>query len=166
LHLPDARLENTLAARMTLATEVRRLRPRLVILPYWQARHPDHYRACEIGYESCFLAGLRKLDPYTEPHRPRKIIYSTLYASVEPSFIVDISAQFERRMEALFQYKSQYGDAVIASDLFPPQKEVRERLESVARFYGQKIGARYGEPFAVKEAIQIEDPVTMPVRSL
>jgi bacillithiol biosynthesis deacetylase BshB1 len=166
LHLPDARLENTLAARMTLATEVRRLRPRLVILPYWQARHPDHYRACEIGYESCFLAGLRKLDPYTEPHRPRKIIYSTLYASVEPSFIVDISAQFERRMEALFQYKSQYGDAVTASDLFPPQKEVRERLESVARFYGQKIGARYGEPFAVKEAIQIEDPVTMPVRSL
>jgi bacillithiol biosynthesis deacetylase BshB1 len=165
LHLPDARLENALAARMTLATEVRRLRPRLVILPYWQARHPDHYRACEIGYEGCFLAGLRKLDPYTEPHRPRKLIYSTLYASVEPSFVVDISPYFERRMEALFCYRSQYGDTDTASDLFPAHSEARARLEAVARFYGQKIGVRYGEPFAVKETMQVEDPVTLPVLS-
>jgi bacillithiol biosynthesis deacetylase BshB1 len=165
LHLPDARLENTLAARMTLATEVRRLKPRLVILPYWQARHPDHYRACEIGYEGCFLAGLRKLDQYTEPHRPRKVIYSSLYASVEPSFVVDISAQFERRMEALFCYRSQYGDSETAGDLFPPQKEVRERLEAVARFYGQKIGVKYGEPFSIKETMQVDDPLVLAPRS-
>jgi bacillithiol biosynthesis deacetylase BshB1 len=165
LRLPDARLENTLSARMTLATEIRRLKPRLVILPYWQARHPDHYRACEIGYESCFLAGLRKLDQYTGAHRPHKVIYSSQYASVEPSFVVDISAQFERRMASLFCYHSQYGDSETASDLFPPQKEVRERLEAVARFYGQKIGVRYGEAFAVKEAMQVDDPVAMPVKS-
>jgi bacillithiol biosynthesis deacetylase BshB1 len=165
LHLPDARLENTLAARMTLATEVRRLRPRLVILPYWQARHPDHYRACEIGYEGCFLAGLRKLDQYTEPHRPRNVIYSSLYAPVEPSFVVDISAEFERRMESLFCYASQYGETEVASDIFPPQAEVRERLETVARFYGQKIGVRYGEPFVVKETMRVDDPVSLAVRS-
>src|SRR5262245_38700640 len=98
LRFPDARLENTIAPRMTLASEIRRLRPRVVILPYWEARHPDHYRACELGFEASFLAGLRKLDEYTEPHRPYKIIYSSLYADVRPSFIVDITAQFERRM--------------------------------------------------------------------
>ena len=94
LHMPDARLENSLPARMTLAVKIRELKPRIVILPYWQARHPDHYRAGELGYEACFLAGLRKLDAYSEPHRPFKILYSSVYADVKPSFIVDISSQF------------------------------------------------------------------------
>ena len=58
------------------------LRPRTVILPYWEGRHPDHYRTAELGYEACFLAGLRKIDQYTEPHRPYKIVYSCLYANV------------------------------------------------------------------------------------
>jgi bacillithiol biosynthesis deacetylase BshB1 len=165
LHLPDARLENTLAARMTLATEIRRLKPRLLILPYWEARHPDHYRACEIGYEAAFLGGLRRIDPYTEPHRPSKVIYSSLYASVEPSFIVDISPWFERRMASLLVYESQYGEQRAGGDLFPSQKEVRERLETVARFYGQKIGAKYGEPFVVKEAMKVDDPMGLGVRS-
>src|SRR5579864_9111922 len=74
LRLPDARLENTVSVRMPLAAEIRNLRPRVVILPYWEARHPDHYRASEIGFEACFLAGLKKLDEHTEPHRPAKIL--------------------------------------------------------------------------------------------
>src|SRR5437588_6681739 len=111
MRLPDARLENTISVRMSLAGEIRNLRPRVVILPYWEGRHPDHYRTSEIGYEACFLAGLRNLDEESEPHRPRKILYSTLYANVAPSFVVDISAEFERRMEALFAYTSQYGEA-------------------------------------------------------
>src|SRR5271154_6523552 len=111
LHFPDARLENSLAGRMTLAQRARELKPRTVILPYWEGRHPDHYRAAELGYEACFLAGLKKLDQYTEPHRPYKIVYSSIYANVTPSFVVDISAQFERRMAALLTYRSQYGGA-------------------------------------------------------
>ena len=119
LRMPDARLENTLAARMTLAMKIRELRPRVVILPYWQARHPDHYRAGEMGYEACFLAGLKKLDPYSEPHRPFKILYASVYADVKPSFVVDISAQFERRMAALLSYSSQYGATGEGAALFP-----------------------------------------------
>src|SRR6266478_2961087 len=108
MYWPDARLENTVTARMSLAVEIRNLRPRVVILPYWEGRHPDHYRASEIGYEACFLAGLKKLDDTSEPHRPHKILYSSIYANVTPSFVVDISAQFERRMAALLSYRSQY----------------------------------------------------------
>jgi len=166
MRLPDARLENTLSVRMSMAGEIRNLRPRVVILPYWEARHPDHYRASEIGLEGCFLAGLKKLDEESEPHRPTKIIYSSLYANVNPSFVVDISAQFERRMAALLAYDSQYGDQAGASELFPQQQEIRERLAAIARFYGNLIGVKYGEPFVVKETMRVDDITAMGVRSL
>jgi N-acetylglucosamine malate deacetylase 1 len=166
LRFPDARLENTLSARMTLAVKIRELRPRVVILPYWQGRHPDHYRASELGYEACFLAGLKKLDEYTEPHRPHKVIYASLYADVTPSFVVDISAQFESRMAALFSYQSQYGAQGEGSGLFPQEQEIRERLGAIARFYGNLIGVKYGEPFVAKETMQVDDVVNMGVRSI
>src|SRR5271165_4747512 len=166
LRWPDARLENTISSRMSLAMEIRQLRPRVVILPYWEGRHPDHYRASEIGYEACFLAGLRKLDEETEPHRPHKILYSSLYANVTPSFVVDISKQFDRRMDALFAYESQYGAIADGADLFPQQSEIRERLAAIARFYGNLIGVKYGEPYVVKEMQRVDDIVKMPVRSI
>jgi bacillithiol biosynthesis deacetylase BshB1 len=162
---PDAKLENTLEYRTALAGFIRRLRPRTVILPYWEARHPDHYRACEIGFEACFLAGLRKLDETTEPHRPYKIIYSSLYANVKPTFVVDVSAYFGRRMEALLTYQSQYGEQANASGLFPTQSEIRDRLAAIARFYGNQIGVEYGEPFVVKETMRVEDVVSLGPRS-
>jgi len=166
LHFPDARLENSLAARMSLAQRLRELRPRTVILPYWEGRHPDHYRASEIGYEACFLAGLRKIDPHTEPHRPFKVVYSSLYANVTPSFVVDISGQFERRMESLLAYRSQFGAVSDGATIFPDEAEIRDRLSSTARFFGNLIGVRYGEPFVIKEMMRVDDLVAFPVRSL
>jgi len=166
LHFPDARLENSMAGRMTIAHRIRELRPKTVILPYWTGRHPDHYRASELGYEGCFLAGLKKIDQYTEPHRPHKIIYSSIYANVTPSFVVDISRYFEKRMESLFAYRSQYGSVTEGEMLFPNEAEIRERLASVARFYGNLIGVKYGEPFVVKETMQVDDVVAFPVRSI
>lgn len=166
LHFPDARLENSLAGRMTLAQRLRELRPRTVILPYWQGRHPDHYRTAEIGYEACFLAGLRKIDQYTEPHRPHKIIYSSLYANVTPSFVVDISQYFDRRMESLLAYRSQYAEVSEGATLFPDEAEIRDRLAATARFYGNLIGVKFGEPFVVKETMRVDDVVELPVRSL
>jgi bacillithiol biosynthesis deacetylase BshB1 len=166
LRLPDARLENTISVRMSLAMEIRNLRPRVVILPYWEARHPDHYRTSEIGFEACFLAGLKKLDEQSQPHRPHKILYSSLYANVTPSFVVDISDHFQRRMTALFCYQSQYGESTEAGELFPDREEIRERLSSIGRFYGNLIGVKYGEPFVVKEMLRVDDIAAMGVRSL
>jgi LmbE family N-acetylglucosaminyl deacetylase len=137
----------------------------VAILPYWEARHPDHARCSGLAYEACFLAGLKKLDPATEPHRPFKVVYASLYANVTPSFVVDISAEFDARMEALLSYRSQYGEAPAGSDLFPGEQEIRERLAAVARFYGNLIGVKYGEPFVVKETIQVDDLAAMGVRS-
>ena len=166
LRFPDARLENTISARMTLAVKIREMRPRVVILPYWEGRHPDHYRASELGYEACFLAGLKKLDEYSEPHRPYKILYSSIYANVTPSFVVDISAQFERRMAALLSYRSQYSATSEGGEIFPQEQEIRERLGAVARFYGNLVGVKYGEPFVVKETMLVDDVVVMGGRSM
>ena len=166
LHFPDARLENSLAGRMTLAQRLREIRPATVILPYWEGRHPDHYRTAELGYEACFLAGLRKIDQYTEPHRPFKIIYSSLYANVTPSFVVDMSRYFERRMESLLCYRSQYGQSSAGNELFPEEADIRDKLSTAARFYGSLIGVKYGEPYVVREMIRVDDVLELKVRSL
>jgi bacillithiol biosynthesis deacetylase BshB1 len=166
LHFPDARLENSMAGRMTIAQRLRELRPRTVILPYWEGRHPDHYRTAELGYEACFLAGLKKIDQYTEPHRPSKIVYASVYANVTPSFVVDVTQFFEKRMESLLAYRSQYGEISEGGTLFPDEREIQNRLSAVARFYGNLIGVEYGEPFVVKETMRIDDIVSFPVRSL
>ena len=119
-----------------------------------------------IGPRPAFWPGLKKLDEYSEPHRPSKILYSSLYADVKPSFIVDLSAQFERRMTALLSYVSQFGETAEGGALFPNEEEIRDRLSAIARFYGNLIGVKYGEPFVVKEAVAIDDVVAMPVKSI
>lgn len=165
MRFPDTRLVNTIEYREALALEIRRLRPRTVILPYWEARHPDHYHAAELAFDASFLAGLRKLDSDSSPHRPFKVIYSSLYSSTVPSFVVDITRQFERRMESLFCYASQYADQDDGVALFPRRDEIQERLAGIARYYGNLIGTRYGEGYTVRETMRIDDVVAMPVRT-
>jgi LmbE family N-acetylglucosaminyl deacetylase len=111
------------------------------------------------------LAGLRKLDLEGTPHRPAKILYASTYADVRPSFVVDISAQFERRMRALLCYRSQYASKEEGSDLFPEPDSFEERIRAAARHYGMLIHTRYGEPFVVREMIRVEDVVRMGVPS-
>jgi N-acetylglucosamine malate deacetylase 1 len=162
---PDTKLVNWVEYREKLALKIRALTPRTVILPYWEARHPDHYHASGIAFDACFLAGLRKLDPETPPGRPFNVIYSSLYANVTPTFVVDITREFDRRMDSLLAYKSQYGDASEASDLFPQSAEIRDRLAGIARFYGNLIGVKYGEPFVIRETMRVDDVVSLGVRS-
>jgi bacillithiol biosynthesis deacetylase BshB1 len=165
LQMPDARLENNIPFRMTLMGVIRRLKPKVLILPYWEARHPDHYAASILGFEAAFLSGIRKMDDLAEPHRPYKVVYASLYANVTPSFVVDITPYFERRMESLFAYQSQYGETESGAELFPKKDEIYDRLRSIARFYGNMIGAKYGEPYVVKETMRVDDMVTMGVRT-
>jgi N-acetylglucosamine malate deacetylase 1 len=257
LDIPDGRVENTWLNRLKVARVIRQTRPRVVILPYWEGRHPDHYTASKLGYEACFLAGLAKLaiSPFdsaqgrlqpsalsseesdfrkvasavasvvagerqnfpsaakagksgrpdgttgnralpgsanatnsesrplpdsngpessssrTEgerlaPHRPFKIIYATLYYDIRPTFVVDISEQFEARFESLMAYKSQFSDQEAGKDLFPARAEIRARIEAMARYYGMLAGVTYAEPFLQKEVGLVEDVTAIPVKSI
>ncbi len=166
LDLPDGSLRNTLESRLKIAAVIRRLRPRVVILPYWQGRHPDHYTSATLGYEACFAAGLSKLDLPGAPHRPFKILYASLYADVRPTFVVDISAHIEARLQSLLAYRSQYGNQFMGSGLFVPEEEIRERTFSTARHYGLLAGVRYAEPFIQKEVALVSDLMHLPVASI
>jgi bacillithiol biosynthesis deacetylase BshB1 len=177
LDIPDGRVENTWENRLKVARAIREQRPRVVILPYWKGRHPDHYTASTLGYESCFLAGLSKLavssqhsaisqDEELPPHRPYKIIYATLYYDIRPTFVVDITDQFEGRLQALLAYKTQFADQDAGKDLFPAHSEIRTRLDAMARFYGMLGGVTYAEPFLQKEVGLVEDLTLIPVKSI
>jgi bacillithiol biosynthesis deacetylase BshB1 len=177
LDIPDGGVENTWENRLKVASVIRETRPRVIILPYWKGRHPDHYTASLLGYEACFLAGLSKLNPSATvsaatdttklpPHRPFKIIYATLYYDVRPSFVVDITQQFEQKFSSILAYKSQFSDQEAGKDLFPAHTEIHARVESMARFYGALGGVTYAEPFVQKEVGLIEDLLAIPVKSI
>jgi bacillithiol biosynthesis deacetylase BshB1 len=188
LDLPDSRVENTWQNRLKVASVIRETRPRVIILPYWKGRHPDHYTASVLGYEACFLAGLAKLDPQKAlssqpsavsngpeprprttglaPHRPFKIIYATLYYDIRPSFVVDISGQFEGKFASILAYKSQFSDQEAGKDLFPAHDEIHARVEAMARFYGMLGGVTYAEPFLQKEVGLVDDLLSIPVKSI
>jgi LmbE family N-acetylglucosaminyl deacetylase len=232
LDIPDGRVENTWENRLKVARVIREQRPRVLILPYWEGRHPDHYTASVLGYEAAFLAGLAKLaisrqpsavglelsgptsqlsanrdtaagpqssarpesspEGATEdspgrksgvsapndrvpqgrhpeglaPHRPFKIIYASLYRDVRPTFVVDITDQFETRFASLMAYKSQFTDQQAGSGIFPAQADIRARVESMARFYGMQAGVTYAEPFVQKEMGLYDDLLAIPVKSI
>ena len=166
LDIPDGRVENTWENRLKVARVLREQRPRVLILPYWEGRHPDHYTASILGYEAAFLSGLAKLPLEGSAHRPFKIIYASLYRDVRPTFVVDITDQFETRFQALMAYKSQFTDQEAGSNIFPAQKEIRARVESMARFYGTLGGVTYAEPFVQKEIGLVDDVTSIPVKSI
>jgi N-acetylglucosamine malate deacetylase 1 len=166
LDIPDGRVENTWENRLKVASVIRETRPRVVILPYWKGRHPDHYTCSVLGYESCFLAGLAKLDSETAPHRPFKIVYATLYYDVRPTFVVDISEQFEQKLASILAYKSQFSDQEAGKNLFPAHDEIRARVDSMARYYGALGGVTYAEPFLQKEVGLVDDLLAIPVKSI
>jgi len=225
LDIPDGRVENTWENRFKVARVIREQRPRVVILPYWEGRHPDHCTTSKLGYEACFLAGLAKLEVEqtlssqhsafsqvkTEDvgttvganvsatvgtgvdrtveghgfsraernpeaaalaagglsaHRPFKIIYATLYYGVRPTFVVDITDQFENRFQSLIAYKSQFTDQEAGKDFFPAQADIHARTEAMARFYGMMGGVTYAEPFLQNEVGLVEDLLQIPVKSI
>jgi bacillithiol biosynthesis deacetylase BshB1 len=176
LDLPDGAIANTLENRLKIVRVLRQLRPRVVILPYGQARHPDHAIVASLGYEACFLSGLAKIDTEPsaddavavklKPHRPFKIVYASLYADVRPTFIVDITPFIDQRHAALMAYRSQYANQSAGGSLFVPEEEIRERTNAEARHYGLLAGVRYGEPFVQKEVGLVDDLTLIPVQSI
>ena len=169
LDLPDGNVQNTLENRLKIAAVLRRVRPRVVILPYWQGRHPDHYTSATLGYEACFASGLTKLDldpAHGVPHRPYKVLYASLYSDVRPTFVVDITEHIETRQQALLAYRSQYGEQTTGSGLFVPEADIRERMYSTARHYGLLAGVRYAEPFVQREVSAVTDLMQLPVQSI
>jgi bacillithiol biosynthesis deacetylase BshB1 len=168
LGVADSDVQANRANKFQLARAIRTLRPHTVILPYWEARHPDHYHASALGYEGCFLAGLKQLPLEGEAYRPFKILYATSFEGMPPTFIVDITKQYDRRRRAILAYGSQFRPAKSEKKqkVFLAIDELDARMDLMARHWGQMIGVKYGEAFLQKELMQVDDVVELGVRSI
>jgi bacillithiol biosynthesis deacetylase BshB1 len=168
LGVPDSDVQASREFKLAVARIVRQLRPRTVILPYWEARHPDHYNASKLGYEGCFLAGLKALPLEGEPFRPFKILYCTSFEGMPATFIVDITKEYATRRKAIHAYRSQFlpANSERKQRVYLAIDELDSKMDLLARRNGDLIGVKYGEPFLQKELMQIEDVVELPVRSI
>jgi bacillithiol biosynthesis deacetylase BshB1 len=165
LGLPDAGIENTPATRQQLALAIRRFRPRVVIAPSLEGRHPDHRIAAQLVRDACFVAGLQKIAPDVPKHRPLKILHSLSYRQdfVRPTFVVDISEDFERKMEAVRCYGSQFDGAIQAGEVYPTGEPLYDVITHHAAYYGALIRTRYGEPFFTTEMMRVDDVAALEV---
>jgi len=167
MNLGDSRLTTSIENRLAVADAIRRAQPRTVVLPYWEGRHPDHYAASTLGYEACYAAGLKQLPISGSPHRPKKILYASMYWEVRPSFIVDISPFFAKKIEAINCFASQFaGNLREVTELYPAWGRLIDRVGAQCKYFGHLIGADYAEPFVVKEIMAVDDIVDMPVSSI
>ncbi len=169
LGVPDSDVQASRQHKLRLAEVIRELRPKTVILPYWEARHPDHYNASKLGYEGCFLAGLKQLPIAGEAYRPFKILYSTAFSeAARPTLVVDITEHYEQRRKAILAYGSQFrprkGER--KGKVYLGLEQLEDEMNRLARQYGHMIGVKYGEPFLSKELMKVDDVVEMEVRSI
>lgn len=162
--LPDAHVFNSAENRETLVSIIRDLKPRVVILPFPRGRHPDHRVGSELARDACFLAGLGRFAT-GKPHRPTKLIYAASFRedAGEPTFVVDIEAQFERKMQAIRCFASQFDDAVKAGEAYPTGQPLYELIETQNRHYGSLIRRPFGEPFLTDETMEVDDLLGMTV---
>lgn len=165
--LPDAGITNDRESRERLVGFLRQLTPRVVILPFLRGRHPDHRLAAELCRDACFLSGLARYGSGL-PHRPHKLLYAMAFREdpVKPTFVVDITDQFSRKMEAIRSYSSQFEGMQQAGEAFPTGQPLYDLLEVQSRHYGSLIRRGYGEPFFTEETVEIENVAGMRVRSL
>lgn len=165
LGLPDAGIQNSDGTRALLVNALRRLRPRIVIAPSTRSRHPDHRLAAELVRDACFLSGLTKYAPGEPKHRPFKLLHVLTYRedAVKPTFVVDISTQFEAKMQAVRCYDSQFAGEIQAGEVYPNGEPLYDIITHQAAHYGSLIRSRYGEPFWTDETMSVDDVMSLGV---
>ncbi len=160
LDLGDARLRDTEDNRRQVIEVIRRLRPRLVMGHYWDDLHPDHVAAGQILRAVMYPSGFANYPADGAPYRPNEYLFFMAHTPFTPSFVVDITESFERKMEAVRCYASQFhreGSSEPATLISHPG--FLKRLEARARYFGSLIEREFGEPFLVTRAIPMDDPV-------
>jgi N-acetylglucosamine malate deacetylase 1 len=165
LGLPDGGIQNTPETRAKVALVIRRLKPEIVITHSLHGRHPDHPIVAQLVRDACFVAGLKKIEPKVPAHRPRKVLHALSFREdhQKPTFVVDISAAFEKKLEAIGCYESQFGEAIQAGEVYPNGEPLHDLIRHHAAHYGSLIRCRYGEPFYTTETMRVDDVAALEV---
>ena len=164
---PDAGITNTPETREQLVRVIRRFQPRIVIAPAPppSGRHPDHRAASQLIRDACFIAGLAKIAPDVPKHRPHKVIHAIAYREdqIKPTFVVDISAEFEQKLDAIRCFETQFGGLTQAGEVYPNGEPLYDAIRHYSAYYGSMIRTRYGEPFFTTETMRVEDIAALEV---
>ena len=165
LGIPDGHIEKSQENLFRVIRVLRQYRPRLVLAPYWEERHYDHVHASHLVGEAAFYSGLAKIETGQESFRPYRVIYYVGRMGFRPSFVVDISETFDSKMRAIRSYRSQFHQGTVEDDSGEPKTLIStpyafEVFETMARYYGAMIGGQFGEPFWMREALELRDPVS------
>jgi bacillithiol biosynthesis deacetylase BshB1 len=165
LALPDAGIVNDPTTREQLARVIRRLRPRIVIAPALEGRHPDHRIAAQLVRDGCFVAGLAKISPDLPKHRPLKILHCLAYRQdfVRPTFVVDVSDTFEQKLESIRCFESQFSGLTQAGEVYPNGEPLEDVVRHYGAYYGTLIRRPYGEPFFTTEMVAVDDVLALEV---
>ncbi len=158
LQLEDGFLEVTKEAKSRVARVVRQYRPQMVLVPYYRGRHPDHFITSDIVYQGAFLAGLARFETGQEAFRPPRLLYYGHREGFEPSVLVDVTAQYERKWEAIYAYATQFRPDVGAWEqtrLTSPS--FRTRIDHWMGSFGSLIGKPFAEGFLVRGHLQSEN---------
>lgn len=168
LGMPDAGLRNDPPSREQLAMVIRRFKPKVVIAPALEGRHPDHRVAAQLVRDACFVAGLAKIAPDVPKHRPFKILHSLTHRQdfVRPTFVVDVTAEFELKLEAIRCYESQFSGLTQAGEVYPNGEPLEDIIRHHGAYYGSLIRKRYGEPFFTTEMMAVDDVLSLEVATL
>ena len=165
LGLPDAAIVNDPATRTIVAKAIRRFKPRIVIAPARQGRHPDHRTTAELVRDACFVAGLAKLAPELPKHRPLKVVHCVSFRQdfEKPTFVVDISDEFEQKLQAIRCFETQFGGLTQAGEVYPNGEPLYDAIRHYSAYYGSMIRTRYGEPFFTTETMRVDDIAALEV---
>lgn len=156
LHLPDCGLTDVPETRRLIASTIRRFRPKLVMAPYWEDRHPDHAAAGAMVRNSALFCTLRKLEDSNAPHKPDAFLYYLLHNFEQPSFVMDISAVYDNKMKLLRLHETQFSKTAAQYGVLPHGlNDYLYGLESRDRFFGSLIGCQHGEAFVLDRPLRI-----------
>lgn len=156
--LNDGNIRIDKQGRMVIIKYIRKYHPKIILCPYWDDRHPDHMNASKLVSDSFFYSGLSRIKTELNAYRPESLIYYFQHEVAKPSFIVDISNEFETKLKAIRAYSSQfYEENSTEPETFISRPEFLESVMNKAKYFGFQIGVEYGEPFLVKSAIKINN---------
>ena len=160
LGLPDSQLKDDQVTRKLIVDVIRQHRVKMLVAPLGPCRHPDHTTVYHLARSTHFFAGAGKFPSKYSPWRPLKVIYHLEYQDRRPTFVVDISTQFEDKMRAIESYTTQfYNPTNVKEKTLIASKRFREFMIARFKHYGNLVGCDYGEPFFVDEILRIDDPL-------
>ncbi|MBN2366830.1 MAG: bacillithiol biosynthesis deacetylase BshB1 [Calditrichaeota bacterium] len=160
LKIPDGQILNNQENRKKIIRLIRKHQPVLIIAPYPEDRHPDHGNSSRLITEAWFFSGVKKVLPEIPPHRPFRVLYYMAKYEFEPSFVMDITGEFDTKFRALQAYKSQfYNPEWPEEQTFISSRWFMDSVEFRARHFGWMAGVKYGEPFWIREPLALDDPV-------